>query len=102
MAKRKFYRAKRRFPRKRRRTFKKRRRQATKVSITRNIGAFGGVKQTIVKLRYADRTLLNPGAGTGAVALYTANSTYDPDTAVGGRKYFSHDSSTCNCCIVLV
>lgn len=77
---------------KRKRTFKRRRgrKRRTMVS-TVSLGISPYPAQYKVKLRYATQVSINPSAGTGTAALFSANGIYDCEVAVGGHQPRGHD-----------
>lgn len=51
----------------------------------------GVAERQIVKLKYAQQTVLNPSAGVASQHLFRANSINDPDFSTGGHQPMAHD-----------
>lgn len=79
-----------RFTRRKRPAKRRRRRRKTMVS-TVSFGISPYPPQYKAKLRYATQVSINPAAGVGTSALFSANGIYDCEVAVGGHQPRGHD-----------
>lgn len=75
--------------RKYKRRYRRRRRYTPKPM--KSLQRTGFAKSALVKLRYTTTLNLNPGAGTPAVNVFSANGMYDPDFTGSGHQPNSFD-----------